>query len=739
MIKLDRNNTDFIVRFFETIKNIKWDKRYDFLRYYQNIVRYFIKNIDINTRGLLVKHGLGTGKSILAVAIAIDLIDTYQPILLMAKSLQENMRNSIHKYIELRKEYDKDFLKDLESRKDIDKWIDKKFLFISMNASNMLKQLAKKTSDDELGAVEKSIGVVNEKIATLNGKLLIVDEAHNLFRGITNGSKNSQGLYDLVTKANNVKVIFLTGTPINNDPFELVPCFNMLVRDILPETYREFNKLYVSNDKSSIINKEKFQNRLMGLVSYVTHESTPGKFFKLQKTSIEFPKELDLEIVKVHMEPDQYTAYLLARDKEKEEGSGKFIVKETPALTKPKGKSASSYRVNSRQISNYYAPPNKESIPKDLIDSPKFRALYKNIEKHEGLGLVYSQFVGSGGIESFTKYLEKNNWNKLILNNEKYGSYDSVDDYLNYLYNEVEKSEYYNVYYNDNNNTLNDLNDGFKYTINNAIKHSIAERPMDDTRAAEIPLNDNKSSKGKTFAIISGNIPVETRTEIQNMFNDARNINGGIIDLLIISSTGAEGLDLKNVRHIHIMEPYWNYARIKQIIARGVRANSHINLPKEKRNVQPYIYLAIPPKEEIKNDDYSLENLSTTDTELYNEALKNYKLINEFNQALHEISIECMINEESYCRLCTPTNQKLYSNDPLKDIKANDPCKKLEEKKIKVKKITHNDKIYYYNEDPESIYDYAIYIYDDKINSYKRIDESEPIIEEIIEKIKSNI
>ena len=32
----------------------------------------------------------------------------------------------------------------------------------------------------------------------------------------------------------------------------------------------------------------------------------------------------------------------------------------------------------------------------------------------------------------------------------------------------------------------------------------------------------------------------------------------------MISSAGTEGLDLKNIRQIHIMEPYWNEIRIKQ-------------------------------------------------------------------------------------------------------------------------------------------------------------------------------
>ena len=36
------------------------------------------------------------------------------------------------------------------------------------------------------------------------------------------------------------------------------------------------------------------------------------------------------------------------------------------------------------------------------------------------------------------------------------------------------------------------------------------------------------------------------------------NADGELIQLLMITSSGAEGIDLKNVRYVHIMEPYWH-------------------------------------------------------------------------------------------------------------------------------------------------------------------------------------
>ena len=45
------------------------------------------------------------------------------------------------------------------------------------------------------------------KMGSLDGKLLIVDEAHNLFRATTNGSANARELYDLILASKDLKVV----------------------------------------------------------------------------------------------------------------------------------------------------------------------------------------------------------------------------------------------------------------------------------------------------------------------------------------------------------------------------------------------------------------------------------------------------------------------------------------------------------------------------------------------------
>lgn len=149
---------------------------------------------------------------------------------------------------------------------------------------------------------------------SLNGCLLIVDEAHNLFRGIINSANdktNARQLYNNIMQAKNIRILFLTGTPCSKDPFEMVPCFNMLSgRILLPLHYERFYTAYVNKTTNSPLNADKLLNRLVGMISYAGNQNELNKLF---------PTELPLIIEKVEMSPEQYRQYLLARDVENAE------------------------------------------------------------------------------------------------------------------------------------------------------------------------------------------------------------------------------------------------------------------------------------------------------------------------------------------------------------------------------------------------------------------------------------
>ena len=134
----------------------------------------------------------------------------------------------------------------------------------------------------------------------------------------------------------------------------------------------------------------------------------------------------------------------------------------------------------------------------------------------------------------------------------------------------------------------------------------------------------------RRFAVWSGDESIETKEEIKAVFNQQTNANGSKLKIMLGSPSSKEGISFYNVQQVHILEPYWNYSRMLQIIGRAVRYCSHKNLEEEKRAVRVYIYIATHPKEEESIDEY-----------IMNLALKKNKLIGEFERALKEAAVDC--------------------------------------------------------------------------------------------------
>jgi superfamily II DNA/RNA helicase len=90
------------------------------------------------------------------------------------------------------------------------------------------------------------------------------------------------------------------------------------------------------------------------------------------------------------------------------------------------------------------------------------------------------------------------------------------------------------------------------------------------------------------YGEFSGNISSAVRNKLVQDYNKNK------LKALLISSAGAEGLDLKGTRLVQILEPHFNEEKEKQIIGRGARYLSHAGLPPDKQNVLVQRYLAQP-------------------------------------------------------------------------------------------------------------------------------------------------
>ncbi len=116
------------------------------------------------------------------------------------------------------------------------------------------------------------------------------------------------------------------------------------------------------------------------------------------------------------------------------------------------------------------------------------------------------------------------------------------------------------------------------------------------------------------------------------------NAYGEKIKVILGTSVSSEGLDMKNIREIHIIEPWYNLNRLNQVIGRANRKCSHKDLPIEKRNVTVYKHVSLHPKEAQKK-------IESVDLRVYRIAEQKQKTIDHIEKIMMENSIDCALNK----------------------------------------------------------------------------------------------
>ena len=115
-----------------------------------------------------------------------------------------------------------------------------------------------------------------------------------------------------------------------------------------------------------------------------------------------------------------------------------------------------------------------------------------------------------------------------------------------------------------------------------------------------ISMLPRSQSTGETFnpakyMILSGDpsFSPNNLADIKYVTNP-NNKNGEKIKVILITKAASEGLDFKNIRQVHLLDPWYNLNRTEQTIGRGVRNLSHCQLPFEERNVEIYLHCTKP-------------------------------------------------------------------------------------------------------------------------------------------------
>jgi hypothetical protein len=197
--------------------------------------------------------------------------------------------------------------------------------------------------------------------------------------------------------------------------------------------------------------------------------------------------------------------------------------------------------------------------------------------------------------------------------------------------------------------------------------------------------------------------------------------------LLLVSVVSSEGFDFFYSRHVHLFEYYWHESLIKQVIGRGVRLGGHLALPENERNIQPYVYLSGLPIG-YKPDPTFKDDL-TTDFHIYKLAIIRQIPIDEGLEVMKRASIDCQFHYQKNCKICSPTNKKLYFEDIDIDMNSKDPCVPPKEEKMEVTEIIVDGKKYYYDKK------FNIIVYDENLNGYVPMNIHDPLYKTIYDEI----
>lgn len=644
------------------------------LKSYQLFVRNFL-NPNTPYSRLLLTWSTGLGKSIGSLSIAIEFIRYYQlqewsskdqagtvyiigftqsifreellkhpefgfitkDELEKLKILQKNSHTGDPQDIDKLKKFYSNIKKRLYSRKGngFFKFIGYKELYnrlilfdesIPYDKRPNLTILSKQELDEQIntGAIK-----INTKL--LNGfanSLIICDEIHNVYNTF---EKNNWGisLQLILNHHKTCRALFLSATPLNNSPTEIIDLLNLLLpRSLYSILHKEdfFDK--PNEESAKIISPEKeneITEYLKGRISFIQDqnpksmasreiigEKIPGidylRFIRCPMSKFHYntyKKALSESLsptVNVGYDGQYLIDYSLPDPQLKNPYSGIGLYKSNDIKTKISNASSewqSKYGIK-YNTSNDVIYGDILKIDNLKIISTKYETmmhtLFKNVKDSRGKTFIYHNNIHMTG----TLLIKE-----IMLKNGIIGEFDTITD-----------------------NT--------KCCICSKERKFHTKEQLSPVIINTISIKKNKSVhhfQAMRFGIIHSNLEKNQISRTLEKFNNLNNITGNKLYILIGSRIIKESHSMNSVRNIFIMSKPDNISSLIQIIGRALRLNSHKLLPKSEQHVDIRIFVSSTGKRE----------LSIEETKYLRKA-QTYRVIQLIEKRIHENSIDAYFN-----------------------------------------------------------------------------------------------
>lgn len=278
--------------------------------------------------------------------------------------------------------------------------------------------------------------------------------------------------------------------------------------------------------------------------------------------------------------------------------------------------------------SEKYEKLNMENLETGLMKySPKYYEMIHRIanENNIGLHLLYSQFRNVEGLALFGMALDVNGFQQFKI--KKTAGVWDFDPTFNFMTNQYPCYAFYTgEETSEERQIIRNIYNGDWNDVPEPIRGKLMKKTMRDP-------------------------------------NGKNNNYGQVIKLLMITAAGAEGINLRNTRFVHIMEPYWHPVRTEQVIGRARRICSHKNLPLELQTVTVFMYISVMTDEQLASDvaveinkfdmpEITLQSIKsqvvlrpeTSDEKLLSISTTKENVAESILKAIKESSIDCSIH-----------------------------------------------------------------------------------------------
>lgn len=744
---------------------------------YQTLVRDYLL-AETPYRGLLLYHGLGSGKTCSSIAVAESLLSTKKIFVLLPASLRENYLGEIRKCGDpiymfnqhwIRRDMTPEYKEEAKRLGLSDAFVaDNPFFFVNQKdappnyeelsrseqkviQSQIQDLLSSRFTFISVNGLNKNNIEDHTKPNQYDDSVVVIDEAHNFISMVVNESDIKMRLYNSIYQAKRCKVVALSGTPIINSPHEVAVLMNLLRGPIerivipfksvpiwdepkitsairafsdvdtiefnaakktiavtrnppqfdtvyganneriavkynknatyipvpldwvasiqsnlesgvgggtvdmerivveefecLPSKFEEFADLFL--DGLNVKNPLMFQRRIQGLVSY----------FKGADERM-LPRRTDTEttLEEIAMSSEQLTRYLDARMDE--------IKQDSKRGRSSLGDDLSSFRAVSRLVCNYFVPLEIRNAQLDADGKPdKVAALQALVAKSK-------TYLSKKGLEIYSPKMLR-----MLTNIE--GS----ADHNQFIYSNYTSLEGIGIL-----TAILDENGFQPYKIVKEAGGWVEDPEMDANKPAYALYTGDTEAHREMYRQIfneryGDTFPASLKESVQSKPKKK-------LRILLASSTGAEGITLHNVRHVHVMEPHWTPTRIEQVIGRANRICSHASLDMKDRTYRVSIYVStisdahrnansgFPNIVAVRGNDTSTQRYKgeskqvflSTDEYLYEASYEKQLVSQRIATLLKQSAVDCEVHRKLHSRetpivSCMRFDTKIGLND----------------------------------------------------------------------------